>query len=152
MTFERFDAGQWAEEPGSTQPSGFCAPGDPRVHDVLNEIERLEQMSRPRALSEAQWYDLLRDLRHVADHWLDLALVCGWTLPELFGSPPSFKGRAGLMGAAVLLRGRSIEGIDSERIVICNRLGAPAVFRRWPGADRAGQAMIWDVVLQGGDL
>lgn len=151
MSFERFSVGpaSWDDGPGDSAPS-LPVGRDGRIHDVLTAIEQLEQERRPDALTERQWFHLLRDLRHVAEQWLDLALVCGWSLDELFGSPPQFGQRVGLMGAALLLKGRTIESIDAERIVIANRLGAPSVFRRWPGADRHGQLMVWDVVLNGG--
>ena len=71
-----------------------------------------------------QWFELLKDLRHVAEKWLDIALACEWSLLDLFGSPPRLKGRVGLMGVAVMLKGRSIESIDQDRIIIANRLGA----------------------------
>lgn len=149
MTYERF----------SIEPEAFASPAepaispplhrDPRIHDVLNAIEFLEQLRRPRRFTEQQWFELLKDLRHVAEKWLDIALVCDWSLLDLFGSPAVLPGRAGLLGVAPILRGRSIESIDHDRIVIANRLGSASVFYRSNhGADRHDRELIWDVITK----
>lgn len=155
MSFERFTttSADWDAAPAPlAEPLPFQR--DPRCHDVLCEIEFLEQQPRPAALSDMAWFELLRDLRHVAENWLDIALAGDWSLIDLFGSPPRLNGRVGLMGVAVLLKGRSIESIDRDRIVIANRLGAPNVFyRHVPGVsvpvDRTGSELIWDVIAKG---
>lgn len=150
MSFERLSVGPagWDDAPA---PTSVSFDRDPRAHEVFNEIEFLEQSVRPDALNELQWFTLLRDLRHVAEKWLDIALALDWSLLDLFGSPPRLTGRVGLMGVAVLLKGRSIESIDRDRIVIANRLGDPNVFQRAPlGAVRTGAALIWDVIAKGG--
>jgi hypothetical protein len=158
MSYERFSAGSVGWEDGSAaDPSpGIPLERDPRIHEVLNEIEFLEQRKRPKGFTEQQWYELLKDLRHVAEKWLDIALACEWSLLDLFGSPPQLGGRVGLMGVAVLLRGRSIESIDHDRIIIASKIGAPGVYRRHsPGVsapfDRHGAELIWDVLAKGQD-
>lgn len=150
MSFERFtlDPGGWGDSAAAQAPPSIV-DRDPRIHDVFNDIEFMEQHRRPAALSEVRWHELLRDMRHVAEKWLDIAFACGWEVPDLFGSPPTLGGRVGLMGVAVLLRGRTIESIDQDRVVIANQLGGPSVFRRaYPGSCRNGQEMIWNVITK----
>lgn len=150
MSFERFSApaAAWNEPVQSGQAVAIeGGDRDQRIALVRDAIERMEQRRKPRVLSDEQWYLLLRDCRHIAEGWIDLALICGWELLDLFGSPPRPKGGVNMLGAALLLRGRSIESIDQNRIVIANRLGAPNVFRRaYPGEDRTSQGLIWDVI------
>ncbi|WP_159981896.1 MULTISPECIES: hypothetical protein [unclassified Novosphingobium] len=153
MTFERFEIGQFDQtrlaEPAFAMPQA----ADPRIQQAHAAIDALECLATPRSISDGQWYELLRDLRHVASNWLDIALACGWSLIDLFGSPPSLRGRVGLMGVAVLLKGREIESVDRETILIGNRLGAPNAFRRHSPAasepfDMRGSALVWDVITK----
>ncbi|MBB4857179.1 hypothetical protein HNO88_000486 [Novosphingobium chloroacetimidivorans] len=155
MTFQRFNASaaDRTEQPQEPPPS-LPRALDQRLADAQSAIDALECQAQPHGLSEARWYELLKDLRHVSDQWLDLGLGCGWSLLDLFGCPPTLSGRVGLMGVVVLLRGRSIESIDQDRIVIANRLGPPNVFyRQSPGVsvpfDRSGARLVWDILNQG---
>lgn len=158
MTFQRFDtsAAAWSQterQPATAMPEA----ADPRIQEARAAIDALGCMRRPSHFSEERWFELLKDLRHVCDHWLDLALACGGSLLDLFGSAPTLNGRAGLMGAAMLLRGRQIDSIDGDRIVIGNRLGPPNVFYRGaPGVaapfDRTGAKLIWGILNGGSSL
>lgn len=154
MSFERFDTSAFDWEQGQAAPSNpLPAPSDPRIREVHEALDRLECMPPPQSIGEQQWYDLLKDMRHVASKWLDIALACGWSVMDLFGSPPRLRGRVGLMGVAPLLKGREIESIDQNGIVIGNRLGPPNVFLRHSPAssqpfDRRGAVLIWDVVAR----
>jgi len=154
MTYERFDTrlfeyGTTQSKPQITLPTR----ADPRIRQVHDALDWLECAPPPQSIGEQQWYDLLKDLRHVASKWLDIALACGWSLTDLFGCPPGLRGRVGLMGVAVLLKGREIESIDQNGIVISNRLGPPNTFLRQSPAssapfDRRGSVLIWDVVAK----
>lgn len=154
MTFQRFDpdsfgAARPQEEPLLAVPQG----ADPRIQQTHAAIDALECMQAPSGISEEQWYELLKDLRHVASKWLDIALACGWSLIDLFGCPRRLRGRVGMMGVAVLLKGRQIESVDCDAITISNRLGPPNLFRRHSPAasepfDMRGSALIWDVITK----
>lgn len=158
MTFQRFDtsAATWGEPERRAAPS-LPEAVDPRIQDARAAVDALGYLPQPIALSEGRWFELLKDLRHVSDQWLDLALACGWSLLDLFGLAPALNGRSGLMGAAMLLRGRQIDSIDEDRIIIGNRLGPPNVFYRGaPGVaapfERTGAKLVWDILNEGAAL
>jgi hypothetical protein len=154
MSFERFSAPAAAWDDPVQSGQHVAIEGDDRdrrIDQVRYAIEGMEQRSKPRIMTEEQWYILLRDLRHVAENWIDIALICEWPLIHLFGSPAWPRGPVRLMGAALLLDGRSIESIDQNRIVIANRLGAPNIYRRHSPAvsepfSMKGAELIWDVI------
>lgn len=154
MSFERFDTENFGTSQGFEEPTLSIPQGaDPRIQAAHAAIDALECRACPRSMSEEQWFELLKDLRHVSSNWLDLALACGWSLIDLFGSPPRLRGRVGLMGVAVLLKGRQIDSVDRDAIVIGNRLGPPNVYRRHsPAASERfgmqGSELIWDVILK----
>lgn len=155
MSFERFDATSFGWDQPQDRPAVYLPQAtDPRIQQVHAAIDALECRRAPSSMSEEQWFELLKDLRHVASKWLDIALACGWTVLDLFGSPPQLRGRVGLMGVAVLLKGREIESVDHDAIVIGNRLGTPNRFLRHSPAssqpfDRRGAMLIWDVISKG---
>lgn len=156
MTFERFNASA-AVPYGDDHEIGptMAAAGSDRTKSVHEGIERLEQALRPPEWSEAAWYTLLKDMRTLADKWLDIALACGWSVTDLFGAPP-YGRRVDLCGVAMLLGGRPVESIDADRIVIGNDRGAPNVFyRHSPGCsepfDRSAAVPIWDVICGGSE-
>jgi len=150
VSFERFDTSAfgWEGIPAKAHDD-LPALDSEQFQHVYAALDAMECGPRPRSMSEEQWFVLLKDLRHVANKWMDIALGCGWGLMDLFGAPPGGLGRAGLMGVAVLLKGREIESIDQDRIIIGNRIGPPnAFYRHSPGAskpsDRAGSLLVWD--------
>lgn len=152
MTFERFDTRQFEHVPADTKRAVTVpSRSDPRIGEAHAALDRLECMRAPKSMSEEQWFELLKDLRHVASNWLDVALSCGWSLTDLFGCPPGLRGRVGLMGVAVLLKGRQIESVDRDAISIGNRLGPANLYRRHSPAasepfDMRGSELIWDVI------
>lgn len=154
MSFERFNTSDYGwNEPAAKPALDLPRAADDRIAQVHAALDKLDCMPVPKSMSEEQWFALLKDLRHVATKWTDIALGCGWSLLDLFGSPPDLRGRVGLMGVAVLLKGRQIESIDSDHIVISNRLGPPNVFLRHSPAsskpfDRRGAVLIWDVLAK----
>lgn len=155
MSFERFSIDQVPVDTARRAPPPVEA-GDRRIAQVREAIDRMEQSRRHHRIPKAQWYVLLKDLRGFTDHWLDIALGCGWNLLDLYGSPIPVNGRIGLMGVVLLLRGRAIESIDQDRIVITNRAGPPNVWRREVNGTGAphrmrGAVLIWDAV-QGGEI
>lgn len=73
MSFERFEPGaiDWqasSGEPGLALPSA----SDPRTKQVHEAIDALECGPGSKATSDMRWYELLKDMRHIADNWLDL--------------------------------------------------------------------------------
>jgi hypothetical protein len=154
VSFERFNPGafDW-DTPASLPPASMPPAVDERIQQALAALDDLECRRPSKAMSEMRWHQLLKDLRHIGDDWLDLALACDWSLLDLFGAPPLFAGRVGLMGVGLLLQGRPIESVDGNRIVIANRLGEPNVFyRHAPGVsvpfDRRGRQLVWDVLAR----
>lgn len=152
MSFERFDGGTAGWKASS---AAMCTPvadrSDQRVTQAQAAIARMEQTNRPDQLTERQWHVLLKDVRYFADQWLDIALTCGWTLRDLFGSPVLGTTRLDLVGVALALKGRHIQSIDPDRIVITNRVGPANVFyRQSPGCSapfaRDQARLIWEAV------
>lgn len=154
MSFERFEPGAIDWQAASGEPDIALPPAsDPRAQQVHEAIDALECGPVSRAMSGMRWHELLKDMRHIADNWLDLALACDWTLLDLFGAPPLFAGRVQLRGVAVLMQGRPIESVDGNRIVIANRIGAAnTYYRHAPGCsvpfDNRGKQLLWDVLAK----
>lgn len=153
MTYERFEYTARAPAKVNHEPVAASKPSGLSVEEIHDAIDTMAQQARPDHLSERNWHCLLKDLHTVAEHWLDIALGCGWTPLHLFGCPAPGSRRMGRAGLAVLLDGRPIESIDAERIVITNRIGAPNVFYRQPPGcsepiDMTGAVLIWDAVFQ----
>jgi len=154
MSFDRFEPGNvdWDAEP-SLLAATLPQPADERILQVFAALDELECHSPSLAMSAMRWHQLLKDMRHIADNWLDLSLTCGWSLLDLFGAPPLFAGRVGLMGVGLLMQGRPIESVDGNRIVIANRIGEPnTYYRQAPGCstpfnDR-GRDLVWDVLAR----
>jgi len=141
MSFERFDPGTaaWnAEETGD-----MALPEPPEALDpVRSEVDCLDQFRRPDGFSETRWYTLLRDARDFTERWLDIALGCGWTLPDLFGFRE---------GVVFFLDGREVMSIDDNRIIIGNTNGTSnAFYRHSPGVsvpfDRSRVDLVWDAL------
>lgn len=152
MTFTRFSE-------IAPHSAGVCATvsqtsgTSDAVRDVLSRVERMEQARRPGGYTEGQWHTLLKDMRAFATDWLDTALSCGWSMPDLFGCHPNLRARRwGLAGFVLMIDGREVESISADRILIANRLGAPnAFYRQSPGCsgvtDRSSCALIWAAAL-----
>ena len=154
MSFERFQPGpvDWVEEPAPTPPPAADPPGSDAVATVRKAVALMEQSPRPEGYSERAWYQVLRDLRIFTDHWLDIALGCGWALIDLYGAPKDLRhNRLDQVGAALLLDGRQVLSIDPNRIVIENGPSGPSIFyRQAPGVsvpfDRTGGRLIWETL------
>jgi hypothetical protein len=146
VTFQRFSdiAPVAAHEPAAL-------PEQDRP-DLFTHIERMEQARRPEGYAEARWYTLLRDMRGFAEHRLDEALAAGWSLLDLFGSPPDTSARRwDLTGLVLMLDGREVGQITRDTITILNRLGDPNTFyRHAPGCsvpfNRNGAVLVWVAV------
>lgn len=112
----------------------------------------MEQARRPQGYTEARWYTLLRDMRLFGARWLDEALEAGWSMLDLFGSPPDTSAhRWDLTGLVLMLDGREVGPIAPDQITIINRLGNPNTFyRQAPGCSvpfsRAGAVLVWVAV------
>lgn len=146
MTFQRFSD----IAPVTTQePAAPPTQGRP---DLFTHIERMEQARRPEGYTEARWYTVLRDMRRFAERRLDEALAAGWSLLDLFGSPPDTSAhRWDLTGLVLMLDGREVGMITPDTITILNRLGNPNTFyRHAPGCsvpfNRNGAVLAWVAV------
>lgn len=150
MTFQRFEgnAGEWGDnepEPAAQAAGGHTATVA-QVHDELAEMDKLK---RPEALTEKRWFKLRKDLRRFTEQWLDIALGCGWTLHDIYGAPRELHHRRlDQCGVVMILAGRDVVSIDSNRIVIDIGHGATSTFyRQSPGCnvphDRSGGDLIW---------
>lgn len=146
-------------------PAPFDAPAAtqagtaPDVALALKAIDWCEQQRKPDAVADSTWFALIRDLRAFARDWLDLAVACGWTLPELFGcpSPHSLSTRGAQCGLLPLLEGDTVVEMDDNRIVIETKGGGrQSFYKRSPGCsvpfDRSRATPLWEVIeaIQGG--
>lgn len=156
MSFERFSlgSGEWEDE----QANAGAHEGPALAHfadvttSVRDHVASMEHYHRPPRYSERAWYTLLSDLRSFTDQWLDLALGCGWTLNELYGAPRNLSARrVDQVGVTLLLDGRQIVSIDTNRIIIENGTDGPSIFyRHAPGVsvpfDRSRGRPIWETL------
>ena len=164
-TFRRFDLGNFDSDqppPKDVERSEQKPVPDYRVDDDAQvqrarvAIDAMAQQVRPPVISAKQWHVLLKDLRHLSEQWIDIALACGWSVEDLFGSPPLDQpNNRRLRGVCHYLNGRPIESIDENRIVISNERGPPNVFYRQPpgssvATDRSAAVPIWQA-LDGGE-
>jgi len=118
---------------------------------IVDAIEAMAMAGCPPNMTDQAWFALLRDLRAFTRNWLDDALAYGWTMQDLYGCPRSGR-RSGLTGVALLLDGRAVENITTDRITLVDGTGyVSSFYRRAPGCskpfDRSTAVMIWDRII-----